>query len=97
MTQRPCGCPEARARQLEDYLHNELCSEDAEDIRAHMEICPECRDEHKVGLVLQQAVARVCRETAPEQLRVQVLASLRVIQAGHATSRAADASASADR
>lgn len=76
-------CPEARRRQLEDYLHNELCAADAADIREHMAHCPECRDEHKVGVVLTQVIARACKESAPESLRVQILSDLRSIQAEH--------------
>lgn len=78
-----CHCPESRVRQLEDYVHNELCAEDAADIREHMAHCPECRDEHQVGVVLTQAISRACKESAPEDLRVQVLAHIRTIQSEH--------------
>lgn len=78
-----CHCPESRARQLEDYLHNELCAEDAQDIRDHMAVCPECRDEHHVGVILTEVIARACREQAPESLRVQVLTRIRAMQASH--------------
>ena len=74
-----CGCDKAR-KALEDYLHNELCGEDAADIREHMENCTECTDEHRVGLVLTDAVQRACDETAPEDLRDQVLLKLRELQ-----------------
>ena len=52
-----CGCEKAK-QALEDYLHNELCSEDAADIREHMENCTGCSDEHKVGVVLTEAGKR---------------------------------------
>ena len=74
-----CGCDKAK-KDLEEYLHNELCSEEAEDIRAHMENCPECSSELRVGLVLTEAVQRACDETAPEDLRAEVLLKLRSMQ-----------------
>jgi hypothetical protein len=36
-----------------------------------------------VATTLTDVVARACRETAPEDLRDQVLARVRAIQAGH--------------
>ena len=79
-----CGCDKAR-RELEEYLHNELCSEDAADIRAHIANCPDCADEHQVGRVLTDVVERACKEdaVAPETLRGQVMSRLRLIQAAH--------------
>lgn len=74
-----CGCEKAK-KDLEEYLHNELCSEEAADIRAHMENCVDCADEHRVGVVLTEAVKRACEETAPEVLKLSVLAQIRQIQ-----------------
>lgn len=81
-------CERAK-RELEEYLHNELCSEDAADIRAHIEACDECSGEHNVGLALTQALKSACREAAPEDLRTQVLAKLRALQADHEPSTSA--------
>lgn len=80
-----CGCDKAR-QELEEYLHNELCSEDAADIRAHIAGCTECAGEHQVGVVLTEVVERACKEdsVAPQELRVQVMTRLRTIQAAHA-------------
>jgi anti-sigma factor (TIGR02949 family) len=78
-----CGCEKARA-ELEEYLHNELCREDAADIRAHVENCLECSGELRIGFVLTEAVRRACKESAPELLRAEVLARVRGIQSGHA-------------
>jgi anti-sigma factor (TIGR02949 family) len=77
-----CGCDKAKA-ELEEYLHDELCREDAADIREHMATCGDCAGEHKVGVVLTEAVQRACRETAPEDLRSTVLARLRELQSAH--------------
>lgn len=77
-----CGCDKAKA-ELEEFLHNELCTEDAADIRDHMEHCEDCRSELRVGLVLTETVRRACRENAPQELRAEVLAKIRDIQSGH--------------
>jgi anti-sigma factor (TIGR02949 family) len=74
-----CGCDKAQ-KDLEEYLHNELCSEEAADIREHMKNCPECADELQVGVVLTEAVKKACDETAPEDLRAEVLTKLRALQ-----------------
>ena len=75
-----CGCEKAQA-ELEEYLHNELAKADAADIAEHMAGCADCEGEHQIGIVLTQAVQRACKETAPEDLRAQVLLKLREIQA----------------
>lgn len=71
-----CGCEKALA-ELEEYLHNELCREDYDDIVEHMKNCYDCEGEARVGHVLTQAVQRACKETAPEELRLQVLLRIR--------------------
>ncbi|GAA4060751.1 MULTISPECIES: zf-HC2 domain-containing protein [Agromyces] len=77
-----CGCEKAKA-ELEEYLHNELCSADAADIREHMEHCEDCRGELRVGVAITEVVQRACRETAPEELRLMVMTRIRDIQSGH--------------
>ena len=79
-----CGCEKARA-ELEEYLHNELRSDDAADIREHVENCADCQAELRVGVAITEVVQRACKEIAPEALRVQVLTKLRVYQATHST------------
>jgi anti-sigma factor (TIGR02949 family) len=74
-----CGCDKAK-KDLEEYLHNELCSEEAADIREHMANCVDCSDEFKVGVVLTEAVKRACEETAPEDLKTEVLIKIRSMQ-----------------
>jgi anti-sigma factor (TIGR02949 family) len=77
-----CGCDKAKS-DLEEYLHNELGKDDAADIREHLKNCPDCTGEHRVGRVLIEVVQRACKETAPEDLRAQVLLKIRTIQATH--------------
>lgn len=75
-----CGCDKAR-QDLEEYLRNEVCNTEHTEIREHLESCPSCRDEALVATTLTEVVARACKETAPEELRDQVFARLREVQA----------------
>ncbi|OEI69490.1 zf-HC2 domain-containing protein [Curtobacterium sp. ER1/6] len=77
-----CDCSKAKA-ELEEFLHDELRGADAADIREHMETCEDCTSEHRVGVVLMETVKRACKETAPDQLRSEILARIRVEQATH--------------
>jgi mycothiol system anti-sigma-R factor len=77
-----CGCDKAR-RDLEEYLRNEVCRTQHADITEHLATCEECRSEALVARTLTEVVARACRETAPHQLRDQVLIRLREVQATH--------------
>ncbi len=77
-----CGCEKAR-RDLEEYLRDEVCKTKHSDIAEHLEHCAECRDEALVARTLTDVGARACKETAPEELRDQVLGRLRAIQATH--------------
>ena len=80
-----CGCDKARA-ELEEYLHNELRGADAIDIRDHVANCADCQAELRVGVAITEVVQRACRESAPEQLRVQVLTQIRLYQSTHTVS-----------
>lgn len=70
------NCDDA-IRALGEYLHHELCSEDAAVVHAHLEGCESCAQELRVNSVLIECVQRACKERAPETLRSQVLAALR--------------------
>jgi anti-sigma factor (TIGR02949 family) len=70
-----CGCEHARAK-LEDYLHGELPQESGAVIENHLAECPPCQDEHTVGLTLTNKVKAACCETAPEQLKADIVSKL---------------------
>lgn len=71
-----CGCEKAR-RDLEEYLRNEVCKTSEVDIAEHLAHCPGCRDEAHLARTLTEVLARACKETAPEELRDLVIATLR--------------------
>ena len=70
-----CGCDKAR-KDLEEYLRHEVCKTQHSDITEHLENCEDCTGEHLVGLTITQKVQRACQETAPEELRLAILAKL---------------------
>ncbi|UNK69673.1 zf-HC2 domain-containing protein [Microbacterium sp. H1-D42] len=74
-----CGCEKAR-QDLEEYLRNEICMTEHSEIREHLDNCASCQNEALVARTLTEVVARACKETAPEELREQVFARLRVAQ-----------------
>lgn len=77
-----CGCEKAR-QDLEEYLRNEICKTEHSDIREHLDGCASCQDEALVSRTLTEAVQRACHEKTPEALRLQVLESIRSVQASH--------------
>ena len=77
-----CGCDKAR-RDMEEYLRHEVCKTEQTDIAEHLAHCAECSDEALVSRTLTEVIARACKESAPEELRDQVLAQLRAAQAAH--------------
>ncbi|HEY0261080.1 MAG TPA: zf-HC2 domain-containing protein [Lacisediminihabitans sp.] len=77
-----CGCEKAKS-ELEEYLHKELSAQDFTDISEHLATCEDCTAEHLVGITLTKRVQKACRETAPADLRHQVLLRLREMQASH--------------
>ncbi|MDR6866379.1 mycothiol system anti-sigma-R factor [Microbacterium resistens] len=79
---KDCGCEKAR-HDLEEYLRNEVCKTEYADIRAHLESCPSCREEALVSTTLTEVISRACKETAPEELRDQVLVRLRAATTAH--------------
>ena len=77
-----CGCEKAQ-RDHEENLRHEVSKTSQTDIAEHLENCASCQDEALVARTLTDVVARACKETAPEELRDQVLERLRAVQATH--------------
>jgi anti-sigma factor (TIGR02949 family) len=70
-----CGCDKAKA-ELEEYLHRELSDQDFADVSEHLANCDDCTGEANVGLTLTQKLQKACQETAPDDLRAEILARL---------------------
>jgi mycothiol system anti-sigma-R factor len=72
----PCG--EVLQRVFE-YLDGEMAELDCAKIRVHLEECAGCLDEYHQDELLKAIVRRSCAcETAPEDLRSRILASITV-------------------
>jgi len=70
-----CGCEQAK-QDLEEYLHHELGRRAYADITEHLVGCLDCAQEARIGVLLTEAVRRACRDTAPEELRTQIVSRL---------------------
>jgi anti-sigma factor (TIGR02949 family) len=76
-----CGCDEA-VRELWAYLDSELQADEAERVRAHLQACGGCLEEHDVELVVKKLVRRCYsqEEAAPDELRAKIRARLVTLQ-----------------
>ena len=72
-----CGCDKAKL-ELEEYIHQELRSAEAADVREHLAHCDDCSGEELVGRALLEVVQRACQEKAPDELRIMVMQRIRV-------------------
>ncbi len=90
---QPCSeasaedCPETTDRldRIYDYLDGVLSRSDIEDVRAHLEGCPDCATDYDLECLIRTAVRRSCVERAPETLKVTIIERISQIrlQAGH--------------
>jgi mycothiol system anti-sigma-R factor len=77
------GCREAVAR-LYWFLDGELTTERRAAIQHHLDECSDCIEAYEFELELRVAIARGCRETVPEALRLRVYKALAGEQPGPA-------------
>jgi len=76
-----CDCDEA-VSELWAYLDSELQADEAERVRAHLQACGGCLQEHDVELVVKKLVRRCYSqdEAAPDELRAKIRARLVTLQ-----------------
>lgn len=73
MADGACGnCMEG----LEDFVHNEVTPARRDEIVEHLACCPPCEEEYQVSVSLKQKVKDACCETAPDELKQQIVRSL---------------------
>lgn len=70
-----CGCEEAIDRLFE-YLDAEMPESDTLRVTAHLKACHSCEDAASAEQHVRELLRRSCRESAPETLRVRVIAEL---------------------
>ena len=62
------------------FHDQELSEEEMDEIRQHLLACEPCLDHYEVEHAMRLLIRRGCRESAPDELRVRVHASLAVSQ-----------------
>ncbi|MCW5936680.1 MAG: zf-HC2 domain-containing protein [Fimbriimonadaceae bacterium] len=68
----PMDCREA-FEKLQDYIDRELCAEEYEAVRAHLERCPPCKDEFVFeGSVLRCLKEKLAEMQVPEDLMARL-------------------------
>ena len=68
-------CEDAR-RDLHVYLDGELTVEARAVVAVHLNQCPGCCEAFDFEIRLRRAVARCCREEAPDTLRIRVVEAI---------------------
>jgi len=70
------NCPEVD-RVIDAYTDDELGPADAAEVRAHLDVCPACRQRVEARASLGRLIRRVPYYTAPDRLRVAVATARR--------------------
>ena len=73
-------CDESRLERLYEYLDGALPAADVAEIRAHLEGCAECREEHNLECMIRSAMKRSCAEQAPAALKANILEKIHAIR-----------------
>ncbi|WP_136609680.1 mycothiol system anti-sigma-R factor [Sinomonas albida] len=73
-------CDESRLERLYEYLDGALPAADVAEIRAHLESCSECREEHNLECMIRSAMKRSCAEQAPAKLKLSILEKIHSIR-----------------
>ena len=84
---RGCNDGEDRLEQLYQYLDGALTPEDIDQVRAHVDRCPDCHHQQELELIIRSALRRSCQEKAPAQLRATIMT--RITQVSTTTVRRA--------
>jgi len=69
-------CDDERMKRIYEYVDGVLSREDVEEIKAHLQSCPECANEYSLECLIRTAVKRSCQEAAPETLKERILARI---------------------
>jgi len=69
-------CDDERMKRIYEYVDGVLSREDVEEIRSHLESCPECAKEYNLECLIRDVVKRSCREAAPQTLKERILAQI---------------------
>lgn len=66
----PCS---ERLATIYEYLDDPLSCQDLEELQAHLAECATCAREYDLECIIRQAVRRICKETAPTDLKTRIM------------------------
>jgi anti-sigma factor (TIGR02949 family) len=66
-------CDDDRMTRIYEYVDGALSREDLDEIKAHLDTCPECAQEHNLECLIRTVVRRSCQEAAPQTLKERIL------------------------
>ena len=75
----PVGCDEVK-RNVHEFLHAQMQSDQQEDITAHLANCESCEEHYDIEVVFNQVIQRSCDEAPAEELAQRVMKRLREVQ-----------------
>ena len=73
-------CEDARIERIYEYLDGALPRADVEEIKDHLENCPNCLEQHDLECMIRSMVKRSCTEAAPEQLKQSILERIHAVR-----------------
>lgn len=74
-------CEETK-KHVHEFLHNELSSDELQDITVHLANCDSCEGDYDVENVLNNAISRACADVPPQELADSIMNRVRDIQNG---------------
>jgi len=77
-------CDDTRMQRIYEYLDGALTHADINEIKQHLDECPECHEQYDLECIIRVMVKRSCTEAAPENLKNSILDrihSMRTVEA----------------
>ena len=68
--------PRASLQGIPPELRNNIfnrAAPDLDEVKTHLENCPECQSEHDLELIIRDVVKRSCEEKAPQSLKTKIM------------------------
>lgn len=80
-------CQDSRLVRIYEYLDGEMTCGELDEVKAHLDSCPDCASEHDIEYVIRSVVKRSCDEHAPSSLKDRIMQRLASHEAGATASR----------
>ncbi|EMY34007.1 anti-sigma factor [Arthrobacter crystallopoietes BAB-32] len=66
-------CEDDRMKRIYEYVDGALSRDDLAEIKAHLDTCEECSQEHDLECLIRSVVKRSCQEHAPQTLKERII------------------------